>query len=81
MFLDRFETHHTRRARQVGGALSAGPATAFDVTRAVYRRLPDERLMQAMTGVLGHLDLLAEDASVEAIDSGGVTRWRTTRDQ
>jgi len=80
-YLDRFEAHHARRARQVRAALTGGTPTAFELTRKVYPRLPAERLMQAMTEVLGHLDLLAEDASVEAIDSGGVTRWRTTRDQ
>lgn len=77
VYLDRFEGHHARRAEKVRAALAeAGEATAFEVVRAVFRRLPDERLGQAMTEVLGHLDLLAER---EAVECGGTpVRWRLT---
>lgn len=76
--LDRFETHHARRAAKVREALAeAGEATAFEVVRAVFRRLPDERLGQALTEVLGHLDLLEEDRAAEQL-AGDPVRWRLT---
>jgi len=79
-YLDRFEAHHGRRAEKVRAALAeAGEATAFEVVRAVFRRLPDERLGQAMTEVLGHLDLLAERRAVEAVEGARFpVRWRLT---
>lgn len=73
--LDRFEAHHARRAARVHTALAElREATAFEVTRAVFRRLPDERIGQALTEVLGHLDLLAERDGVTW--SGDPVRWR-----
>lgn len=83
VYLDRFEAHHARRAEKVRAALAAlpgaGEATAFEVVRAVFRRLPDERLGQAMTEVLGHLDLLAERRAVEAVEGAGISvRWKLT---
>lgn len=79
VYLDRFDQHHARRARQIREALGPGPATAFEVTRAVFRRLPDRRLMQAMTEVIGHLDVLAEAgrASCEMTPNAArAIRWR-----
>jgi glyoxylase-like metal-dependent hydrolase (beta-lactamase superfamily II) len=55
---DRFTEHHARRARRIVAALKAGPATAYEVSRTLFRRLPDRRIGQAMTEVIGHLDVL-----------------------
>lgn len=77
-FIDRFEGHHTRRAAKVRAALaSAGEATAFELVRAVFRRLPDERLGQALTEVIGHLDLLAESEQATCVDQEPI-RWMLT---
>ena len=77
-YIDRFEGHHTRRAAKVRAALvEAGEATAFDLVRAVFRRLPDERLGQALTEVIGHLDLLAESAQATCSDEEPI-RWMLT---
>ncbi|MEX1022357.1 MAG: MBL fold metallo-hydrolase [Dehalococcoidia bacterium] len=77
--LDRFETHHARRGAKVRTALrAAGAATAFEVARTLFPRLPDARLGQAMTEVLGHLDLAEEQGVARRVspsDEGGVVRW------
>lgn len=75
----QFETHHARRARRVRAALAAArTATAFEVTRAVFPRLPEARLGQAMTETIGHLDVLAEEvaARAETSDDGARIVWR-----
>ncbi len=75
----QFEAHHARRGARVRGALAAaGTATAFEVTRAVFPRLPDSRIGQAMTETIGHLDLLAEQgaAHAERGDDGARIVWR-----
>ncbi|MFA7250448.1 MAG: MBL fold metallo-hydrolase [Dehalococcoidia bacterium] len=78
IYLDRFEAHHERRARQVHRHLTThGASTAFEVTRALFARLPAERLGQAMTEVIGHFDLLLERGEATAsVDDNGVTRLR-----
>ena len=79
-YIDRFEAHHRRRGAQVRAALleaRAGGATAFEVARTVFRRLPNERLAQALTEVIGHLDLLAESGQA-AYDHGEPVRWMLT---
>jgi len=83
-YLDRFETHHARRGAKVRAYLEAhAPCTAFEVVRGVFTRLPDERLLQAMTEVLGHLDLLEARGeatrSVTGREAGrDVVRWSLT---
>ncbi|MQC48336.1 MAG: MBL fold metallo-hydrolase, partial [Chloroflexi bacterium] len=80
VYLDRFEQHHLRRAQLVCRALGDESRSAFEITRKVFPRLPAERLMQAMTEVLGHLDLLAEASAVDAVTNDGATRWRLSGD-
>ncbi|MDO9445331.1 MAG: MBL fold metallo-hydrolase [Dehalococcoidia bacterium] len=68
VYLDRFDAHHDRRARQVRRHLAAhGASTAFEVTRALFARLPAERLGQAMAEVIGHFDLLLERGEATAL--------------
>ena len=77
VFLGRFETHHARRGTKVHTALvSLGEATAYEVVRAIFPRLTEHRVFQAMTEVLGHLDLLTERGEAEC--SGVPIRWRLT---
>ena len=72
--IDRFEAHHARRARQIRAALAEGTPTAFEIARTIHPRLPLDRLMQALTEVLGHLDLLQETGAVST-STDGVIRW------
>ncbi len=72
----RFLAHHRRRGERVRAALAAadGPTTAYALARALFPRLPEERTGQAMTEVIGHLDVLLADGGVkrEETDEG----WR-----
>lgn len=72
----RFLAHHRRRGERVRAALANGSATAYELTRAIFPRLPEERIGQAMTEVIGHLDVLLADgaATREEVDDG----WRYT---
>ena len=76
----QFEAHHARRGARVRSVLAAARmATAFEVARAVFPRLPDARIGQAMTETIGHLDLLAERgvARVETSDDLERVVWRS----
>ena len=65
---DRFEEHHARRARRVRAALADGPLSTYDVAKRMFPRIPPRRLGQAITEVLGHLDLLEREGAVEWIE-------------
>ncbi len=72
VYLDRWRTHHARRARQVHRHLAGhGASTAFEVARALFPRLPAERLGQAMTEIIGHFDVLLEAGEAEPIERAG----------
>ncbi len=73
----QFTTHHARRGARVRDALTrAQRATAFEIARAVFPRLPDTRIGQALTETIGHLDLLAESGYAEALDDGHRVSWQ-----
>ncbi len=71
----RFLAHCHRRQRQLGTALARGPATAYELARRLFPRLPEERVGQAMTEVIGHLDVGVQEGVVrrEEEDDGP---WR-----
>ncbi len=74
---ERFEAHHARRAARLRALLADGPATAYELARRLFPRLPAQRIGQAVTEVIGHLDLLEEQGLAEASDAGaGVRRYR-----
>lgn len=74
---ERFAAHHARRARRVQDALESGPTTAYAIARGIFPRLPAERIGQAVTEVLGHVDVLAEQGEAAAdADAGGMVEWR-----
>jgi glyoxylase-like metal-dependent hydrolase (beta-lactamase superfamily II) len=65
---DRFAVHHERRARRIVAALDGGAATAFEVVRTLFRRLPEARIGQAMTETIGHLDVLTAQGRAVVAD-------------
>lgn len=75
---ERFAAHHTRRGKRVREALASGPATAYGIARGIFPRLPAERIGQAVTEVIGHLDVLAEAGAAVSERRDGVTEWRAT---
>lgn len=85
VYLDRFQVHHARRGAKVRAALATlatdggEGATAFEVAKTLFPRLPDARLGQAMTEVLGHLDLLEERGEAVRERDGETVRWRLGR--
>jgi glyoxylase-like metal-dependent hydrolase (beta-lactamase superfamily II) len=74
----RFETHHARRAKRIRRLLDEQGDTAFGIARRQFPRLPPRRLAQAITEVLGHLDLLARAGELESFEEGGEIRHRLT---
>jgi hypothetical protein len=81
---ERFLQHHERRARRIRRALEASgdePATAFELARRIFPRLPALRIAQATVEAIGHLDVLAAAGHVDATElpAGQVGfRLRTT---
>ena len=70
----RFLAHYRRRGRQVRAALAGGPETAHALARAIFPRLPEERVGQAMTEVIGHLDVALQEGAARRDEEGGL--WR-----
>ncbi len=54
----RFERHHERRPALVRTLLEEQPATAFGLVGRLFPHLPEARLPQAMTELIGQLDVL-----------------------
>lgn len=78
--IERFEQHHTRRLARVtriADAAGAAGVHAYDVVRAQFPHLPHERLGQAMTEAIGHLDVLHARGAVAALNAAadGVQRY------
>jgi len=72
----RFEEHHARRARRVRAALLEGPASTYEVAKRMFPRIPPRRLGQAITELLGHLDLLEREGAVVVLREGDGVRYR-----
>ena len=74
---DRFQAHHERRARRIRAVLTEGPESAYGIARRLFPHLPAARVGQAMTEVIGHLDvLLAAGEAVLSMDERGVAMCR-----
>ncbi len=73
----RFQRHNERRGGRVRALLAEQPDCAHGIARRLFRRLPETRIAQAMTEVIGHLDgLLVSGAATCAADDAGVLVYR-----
>ena len=73
---DRFGRRQARRRAQVRALLAERADTAYGVARRLFPRLPEPRLAQAMTEVIGQLDVLAARGEAVAVRRGGVLTHR-----
>ena len=69
---ERFERHHARRSARVRALLAERPATAYGLVGRLFPHLPEARLTQAMTEVIGQLDVLVDRGEAVAERAGGV---------
>jgi glyoxylase-like metal-dependent hydrolase (beta-lactamase superfamily II) len=69
---ERFEAHHARRASRLRALLDERPDSAFGLARRMFRRLPEERLGQALTELIGHLDVLVASGDAVIDEEHGV---------
>ena len=80
----QFEEHHARRAQRVTAHLVRAGSdgdTAYGVTRGLFPRLPAARIGQALTEIIGHLDLLVERGEArQTRDVDGLVRTRLAAD-
>ena len=72
----RFERHHERRAARVRALLAEREDSAFGLVARLFPHLPDARLAQAMTEVVGQLDVLEARGEAAAEPRGGVLVYR-----
>ena len=75
----RFERHHERRQARVRVLLGERPDSAFGLVRRLFPHLPDSRLAQALTELIGQLDVLVARGDALAEPRGGVLVHRLTR--
>lgn len=71
----RFLAHYRRRREQVRDALAGGSATAYELAHALFPHLPEERVGQAMTEVIGHLDVRLQDGTTRREEKSGTWRF------
>ena len=76
--LEPFERHHTRRSARVRALIEARPDTAYGVVGRLFPHLPEARLTQAMTEVIGQLDVLVDRGEAVAERDGAVLVHNTT---
>ncbi|MBI4497924.1 MAG: MBL fold metallo-hydrolase [Chloroflexi bacterium] len=69
--VDRILRNHERRAAQIRATLQGGATTAFDLLPALFPNLRVSALWTALSGVIGHLDLLEDRGEVEAVPLDG----------
>lgn len=74
--LERNRRHHAKRQGQLREALAAGPATPYELMRALFPRLPDRRLWQAMAEVVGQIDALVERGEAVEVEQDGLLQIR-----
>ena len=74
----RFEAHHARRGARIRALLAERPDGAYAVARRLFPRLPPLRLGQAVTEVLGHLDVLLASGEAQCDDGAEGVRYRLT---
>lgn len=67
----RFEAHHARRGARLATLLAERPDSAFGLATRMFPHVGPLHVAQAMTEVIGHLDLLLESGDVERADDGG----------
>ena len=67
----RFEAHHARRADRYRRLLAEQPDTAFGIAERAFPHIGPLQLAQAMTEIIGHLDLLEAAARVEPDEGAG----------
>ena len=73
----RFDLHRARRARRIRALLAQRPDSGYGVVTRLFPHLPLERLGQAMTEVIGHLDVLLASGDAECEEGeGGVLVFR-----
>lgn len=75
--LERSRRHHQKRQRQLREALAEHPATAYELMRVLFPRLPDRRLWQAMAEVVGQIDALIENSEAEEVEEDGLIHIRS----
>lgn len=56
--------HHEQRKEEIRGRLSRKPKTLLDLSQEIYQNLDQINTMLALSEVIGHLDLLAEEKRV-----------------
>ena len=79
----QFTDHHARRSQRAIAHLERAGVegdTAYGVVRGLFPRLPAVRIGQALTEMIGHLDVLVErEDAAQAVGADGLVRTRLAR--
>jgi len=69
-------SHHEQRKEEVCRHLGRQPKTLFELAGELYQNLDEINLMLALSEVIGHLDLLAEEKRVSTGPRGSAVGFR-----
>lgn len=72
---------HRQRMDRILAVLHSGARTTWDVTSALFPERPPLDTFLAISEVIGHLDLLQAEGSIEGQQSDGVIVWRLLASQ
>jgi glyoxylase-like metal-dependent hydrolase (beta-lactamase superfamily II) len=69
---------HRRRADKIYRLIADRPRSAYEVAQAMWGNIAVTQAFLTLSEVLGHLDLLANDARVREVQRSGVSYFETT---
>ncbi len=75
--VERRSAMHARRAAKILASIETA-ATAAEIGRRLWRRVPVTQAYLVLSEVLGHLDLLEADGGVREVADAGVVRYEPT---
>ncbi|HEY3247375.1 MAG TPA: MBL fold metallo-hydrolase [bacterium] len=68
--------HHEQRKEEIAARLGKTPRSLVELTQELYQGLDDLNLMLALSEVIGHLDLLAEEKRIATSTKRSVLMYR-----
>jgi glyoxylase-like metal-dependent hydrolase (beta-lactamase superfamily II) len=74
---ERFEMHE-RRAEKIYGLIAEQPRTAYELAQALFGDIAVTQAYLTLSEVLGHVDLLLNEARVREVERDGVAHFETS---
>jgi glyoxylase-like metal-dependent hydrolase (beta-lactamase superfamily II) len=76
--IDERIAKHERRKEKIYRLIAAQPRTGYELAQAIWGNVAVTQAFLTLSEVIGHADLLINEARVREVDDGGVTRYEAT---